>query len=453
MPKPYKKTSKPTVKASVKAVIKPAEERFAMLGITWSTVLILLAATFLYQFKPAGKENAGKASAPGFAFTSWFDGSFQKKYEEYLKTNSNFGKKLTPLKNQLDFWLFNKINVNGFTLGKDHYIFSIGYIEAYLGRDYSGEKVITEKIRKAKVIQDTLKKKGIDIIYIFAPGKGSFCTEYLPRKYQRLTKHITNYETYIAISREYGINYVDFQSWFLKIKPLSKYPLFPQYGHHWSYFGECLAADSIIRYIESIHHCSLPHIGWSNIVYPSEPKVRDGDIIKKAKLLKEPVSIPMAYPELQYTAGKDAKPLKVLGIGDSYYRGFLYLGVMQNVFDNGEFWYYYNTVVPEADPVKEVWEYDLKEKIEESKVVLVLNSDGNLPKMGSGFIEDAYLLYTNPKEYKKYYEKKRAISSCKKQIRQNPDLLNEAIKMSVEMNIREDSALTLKALEIIQEKK
>jgi len=453
MPKPYKKTNRPPVKAPEKKISKKAEEKPSVLKTIWFAVLILLAVTILYQIIPAGKDAVSEATSLKFSFASWFDGSFQKKYEENLKTYSNFGKKLTPLKNQIDYLLFNKINVNGFTFGKDHYIFSTGYIDAYLGRDYAGDKVITEKIRKAKVIQDTLKKKGIDVIYIFAPGKGTFCTEYLPSKYNRLSRHLTNYETYIAKSREYNINYIDFQSWFLKIKPLSKYPLFPQFGHHWSYYGECLAADSIIRYIEKIHNCSLPHLTWSNVEYPSEPKVRDGDIIKKANLMKEPVSIPMAYPDLQYTAGKEAKPIKVLGIGDSYYRGFLYLGVMQNVFDNGEFWYYYNTVVPETNPVKEVWEYDLKEKIEENKVILILNSDGNLPRMGSGFIEDAYLLYTNPKEYKKYYEKKRAISVQKKRIKQNPDLFGEAILLSVKLHIREDSALTLKALELIQNNK
>jgi len=452
MSKPYKKPTKRPVKAPSKGPQKPVQKgKPSLATIVWSLILVLLAVTFLFQFKTVDKA-AGNDTGPKFSFSGWFEGTFQKKYEENLKSNSYYGKKLTPLKNQIDFSLFNKINVNGFTLGKDNYIFSTAYIDAYLGRDFVGEDIIREKIRKARVLQDTLKKKGIDIIYIFAPGKGTYCAEYLPAKYQHLSRHVTNYETYIAQSKQNGINFIDFQAWFLKLKPQTQYPLFPQFGHHWSYYGECLAADSVIRYIENIHNCSLPHLSWKNIVYPSEPKVRDGDIIKKANILKEPVSIPMAYPDLYYSGNMAAKPIKVLGIGDSYYRGFLYLGVMQNVFDNGEFWYYYNTVVPETDPVIEVWELDLKQKIEENKVILVLNSDGNLPKMGSGFIEDAYLLYTNPAEYKKYYEKKKAISTYKKQIRQNPDLLLEAIKLSLKLNIREDSAMTLKALEMIKQK-
>ncbi len=34
-----------------------------------------------------------------------------------------------------------------------------------------------------------------------------------------------------------GINHIDFNSYFVQNKGKSKYPLYPQYGIHWSYCG------------------------------------------------------------------------------------------------------------------------------------------------------------------------------------------------------------------------
>lgn len=449
MPKPVKRNIKNPVKPLAQGPVLKKQAK-SPLRFLWWMVLISLACVFFYQFKSSEKKDPGN---PVFSIKDWFEARYQKKLEDYLKEHSNLGKKLTPLKNQIDFDLFQKINVKGFTLGKDNYIFSTAYIDASLGRDKIDDKLIEEKIRKAKVLQDTLKKKGIDIVYVYAPGKGTFYPEYLPSKYQRLPKLKTNYEEYIRQSEKYDLNFIDFQAWFLKIKDISKHPLFPQFGHHWSFYGECIAADSLIGYIEKLHNCMLPHIFWLDVEYPSEPRVRDGDIIKKAKLLHEPKSIPMAYPQVRYAGNPGARPIKVTGIGDSYYRGFLYIGVNDYVFDRGAYWYYYNTVEPATIPEKEVWEIDLKENIEKSEVIIVLNSDGNLPRMGSGFIEEAYLLYTNPEQYQKYNERKKKISIFKKKIRYDDDLMNETVKMATELNITEDSARTLKALEMINNKK
>ena len=53
------------------------------------------------------------------------------------------------------------------------------------------------------------------------------------------------------------------------------------------------------------------------------------------------------------------------GVKNDYWYGPVYLGVPQNVFAGGQFWYYYNKVIPSPTGEKmEVWEMDLKKEIE-----------------------------------------------------------------------------------------
>lgn len=448
---------KKPVKKIVKTVVIPKVEPASLLSkVLWGIILIMLFATPIYltkdkstdKKKPVKKEKSGN---PALTIASWFNARYQSKLEDYLHSGSNVGEKLTPLKNQLDYWLFNKINVKGCVIGKEGYIISEGFIKGYMGLDFIGEKVIKEKLRKAKVVQDTLKKKGIDLILAFAPSSASYYPEFIPDIYLKYKKDSTNYDEYIKNSRLLNLNYIDFRSYFLSLKPTSKYPLFPQLGTHWSYYGECVAADTLIKYIEKIQNTHLPHLTWKDVEYPAEAKVRDNDMIKKGKLIYEPKGIPMAYPKIQFSGVAGAKAIKVLGIGDSYYRGFLYLQVMKYAFNDGRFWYYYNKVVPESDTkLLEVWELDLKQEIEKNKVIIVLGNDGALENFGYGFIEDAYLLYTDPKAYKVYSEKKKSISFYKKQIHENPEMLDEAVIRSEALNITLDSAIMIKVYSLLK---
>ena len=445
--------SKQKKKESPAPEIKKGVSQPFAVKIMWYTTILFFAIVIIIQFqKPKTDLQSKPEQKIKLTLNSWFDHSYQNDKEEHLKKNSTLGKTSIPLKNQIDFEWFHKINVNEFVLGKEDYIFNIPYINAYLGRDFVGEAAIEEQLRKTKVVADTLKRKGIDLIIVFAPGKGTYCAEYLPAKYLKYPRSKTNYEVYAEKIKSYDLNFVDFQSWFLQMKPETKYPLFPQYGHHWSYYGEVLAADSLISYFEQIRNINLPHLRWKEIDYPAAPKVRDADILGKAKLKKAPEGMMMAYPKFGYAAKPDATKVKTLAVADSYYRGFLYLGVLQNVFDDGKYWYYYNKVIPESDTkLLEVWEVDLKKEMEKNDVILIMNADATLSEFSSGFIDDAYLLYTDPEKYYAETAAKKELLKTKKMIRETPSLLNASVENAQRMTISVDSAITIKALDLLGE--
>ena len=87
---------------------------------------------------------------------TWFSGEYQNLKDDYNNDHWAFKELFVRLNNQLYYDWFNQLRVNGFVSGKEHYVFSEGYIFSAYGDDFIGEDKIDEKIRKARVVQDTL---------------------------------------------------------------------------------------------------------------------------------------------------------------------------------------------------------------------------------------------------------------------------------------------------------
>jgi hypothetical protein len=380
----------------------------------------------------------------------WFSGEYQNLKDDYNNDHWAFKELYVRLNNQFYFKAFNQIRVNSFVLGKENYVYSENYIFSAFGDDYVGEQKIVSKLQKAKVVQDSLKKKGIDLLLVFAPGKGEFCIEHIEDKYKH-TPHTTNYETYISNSNKLGLNVLDLKAYFQRLKPTSPYPLFPKFGHHWSYYGECLAVDTIIGHIEKLHQCDMPDITWNKIDVIDTARSRDADVLKSMNLYKNPEqNMKLAYPVIMFEQDSIKNSTRVLTISDSYWYGPVYMGVGQNCFAGGQFWYYYNKIIPNPSATEkvEVWQLDLKQSIEGNQVVMLLYSDGNLPGFANTFIEDAYELYTSPATYYTRVERSKNIKQFEKQIREKPVLLKKATKSSQDLQIPLDSAIKMDAMKL-----
>lgn len=387
---------------------------------------------------------------PVFSWSAWFDGSFQAESEDYNNDHWAFKEKMVRVNNQFYYKAFNQIRVNNFVSGKDHYVFSEAYIYSAFGDDLLDENKVSDLMRKARVVQDTLKQKGIDLVLALAPGKGMMCKEFVEDKYVHDIKN-TNYSMYVRSAKKLGNNLLDLCAYFEKLKPSSPYPLFTRFGHHWSYYAECLAVDTIISYIEHLHGTDLPDIHWDNIEVSDTARSRDADVLGSMNLSKDPdMNMKLAYPEVQFEIDSLKNRTRVLTIADSYWYGPVYMGVDQSCFAGGQFWYYCNKVIPsprEGEKV-EAWELDLKTEIESNQVIMLLYSDGNLRNFGNNFIEDAYELYTSPKTYYARSERNKQVQTFAKQIRESPLLLKKATQKSRDESIQLDSAIKSSAMKM-----
>ncbi|MCX6199529.1 MAG: hypothetical protein NTY88_09955 [Bacteroidetes bacterium] len=346
----------------------------------------------LHIFK--GGELKGSYTLPSdisFDFKNWFDGTYSEKKGEFLSYCFGIRPDFVRIYNQLKFWTF-KTSVNEkIIVGKDNYLYEHTYLDEYFGKSYIGEEKINNNIRDLKELQDTLAAHGILLYTVFAPGKGSFYPEFIPESSYEPMKPHTNYASYISACKKSEINFLDFRAWFLAMKDTSRYRLYPRCGVHWSLYGDYLAFDSIVHYVEKKTGKNLPDLILDSIELSVKPRNRDYDAGDGLNLITQFYDDTLAYPI--YHADRNINDqMASLTIGDSYY--FVMYGYTAPViFKEVDFWYYFN----------EWWSYygrksskeNLKEEISRHQVVCLMFTDGSLSGFPFGFSESALKAFKN----------------------------------------------------------
>jgi len=331
---------------------------------------------------------------PYFTMERWLDGSYQKKQQDYLNENFGFRNVFVRLNNELNFRLYDEINAKNVILGKDDYLFEENYILTYKGKDFIGSQQIEEKVNKLAKLKDTLNAKGIDIMVLLAPGKGSYYPEFIPDEYHPNVRSITNYKVYKRELSKTKIHLLDAHKWFRDMKKTSPHPLFPKTGIHWSTYGEFLVVDSLMSYISKISPTyKMPKYIVDKIEVSSEMKNRDNDIEKGMNLLLDVQDLEMAYPKHHLQSDSLTRTPRVLCVSDSFYWGIYNMGVPRDVFNRGQFWFYNRKIFEEGKSPRMVNDINVLREVEKHNLILLIATDATLYKFAFGFIDQLYELY------------------------------------------------------------
>jgi hypothetical protein len=336
-----------------------------------------------------------KVEKKDFSFKGWFSAEYQDNIEKYITDNIGFRSFLIRLFNQIQFSFFKNASAKSVVVGKDNYLYELDYINAYNGRKFSGSPLVKSKINKIKTLQDTLEKLNKSLIICLSPGKGTFFPEYFPSQFKANHTDSTNHKLYIKHLEKENVNYIDANSWFRSIKDTSKYVLYPKYGIHWSYYGGLLFADSLISYIEKLRNVKMNHIKMHDFELVEEYRYSDYDIGSGMNLLTELTPEKMCYPAIEWdTDSANDKP-KAIVISDSFYWGLYRHGFNENVFTDGEFWYYNKEIHSQkgTQPVKDI---DIRKKIDEVDIIIIMSTEVNYQNAGWGFVSEALKLYFEP---------------------------------------------------------
>ncbi len=396
-----------------------------------------------------------KVPKPYFTWHDWFDGKYQKAAESYLNTKFGFRNAMVRVNNQLYYSLFNKAKANGVVIGKKKYLYEYSYIDAYYGTDFLGTDTIHNMIMKMRAVQDTLEKQGKTLLMVLAPGKATFFPEYIPDRYKREKKR-TNLMEYVKQATMYGIRYLNFSDWFVRMKDTARYALYPKTGIHWSYYGMSLAVDSIVKTLEGLQHVDLPDIIWKKIEISRKLRDPDRDIEKGMNLIFPLPNHPMPYPVLDVdTAGK-TRP-DALVIADSYYWQMFNKKLPHRLFKNHEFWFYNRQIFPKRkDGVKWANELDLAEELSKKDIIILLCTEPVLKRMFWGFVDDAYDVYYRPEVYRKHHPKdvvdKIKIEHIIQSIRKNKKWYDKVVEKAENRGISVDSMLYLDAVYLLKKK-
>ena len=366
--------------------------------VLFRIVLIILVMPLIQQvfslleIKPLGG-SIFVIEKPVFSTTNWFNEKFQTDFEKYENQNFGFRNIFVRINNQIEYSVNNIAKANSVIIGKEEYLYEDNYIKEYFGLNYVGEQKVVEMTSKLKKIQDTLKKLNKDMIVLLAPGKGTFYPEFIPERL-RVEKGLTNYAAYVREFKKNGINVLDFNKWFLEMKPTTKYPLYGKCGIHWSKYAELLAADSLVKYFCKTRCETISRIIIDEIVVNKHNVEGDYDIGDGMNLLFEMDVYPMAYPKFHITENLKANNPKVLFVADSYYWGMFNSGFSAKIFNNGQFWFYNEQIFPDSyQSPKAVADIDIKLEVEKNDAIVLLTTDANLYKFGFGFIDQLYEKY------------------------------------------------------------
>jgi len=213
---------------------------------------------------------------PVFSIKAYYTSEFQPVFQKYTEEKMGFRPTLIRLRNQFDYSVFRYTQASGVVIGKNGMLFNITYIQNYMGSVFKGEQEIRSEISRLKMIQDELKKHNVDFLVIFAPGKATYYSELIPGYFRK--RPVTNYQAYIENLSGSGINFIDMNAWFLKLKGKTKYPLYPLNGTHLSTYGTALAADSMFRYIEKLRKIDLPGFSWDKVTLSDTMRYSDNDL-------------------------------------------------------------------------------------------------------------------------------------------------------------------------------
>lgn len=334
-----------------------------------------------------------EVDTPSFSDSTWFDGTFQKSAETFLKRNIGFHSGLVRVNNQIQFSLFDKIRASGIIKGKGGHYFAPQYIRSYYGVDYIGSSKIKEKVRKLSLITEKLESKGISLIVVIVPGKGMFYPEYIPDAYKRNSFNTSNYQAYIEAFKDSKINCIDIVTYYLSLKDTSSYELFPKSAIHSSLYGNYFIADKLIKYIEEVHQLKVPFMEIESIEVQNKPKDPDKDIELAMNLIFPFKEEGIAYADLGWDMSRADPSLSVLTIGDSFYWMLLSFGYTAAFLDH-EFWYYNHYERPIRNGKNaDLGKRNLKDEIESKDVIMIYVNDAQLKDLGWGFIENVYDIY------------------------------------------------------------
>ena len=348
---------------------------------------------------------------PAFSCSTFMTGEYQDKLRLSIEDSVGFKPDFVRLYNQIDYSLFSIAHASRMVVGKEGYLFADTYIKGYTGVDFVGTHLLDNKVAMVKFLQDYLwRKKGILLLVVFAPGKGFYYPEYIPSRYLKEKKELTNYGYYLQRFKEEGILHIDFNQWLIDMKDTSRYMLYPMNGIHWSSYGAFLCADSLQKYLSVKLDRPVPRMVVDSLEITDIARDDDNDQERTMNLAVRIPHPPMAYPKFRFTYDSIRPKPAALFVGDSFYWYWYYNGIIENTFRNKEFWYYNNEVYPEQFTApKNVGQLDFVEGILRQDVIVLLQTNGGYGELGYGWVDVAYdYLFPGPTRAKTIQQQMQA---------------------------------------------
>lgn len=327
-----------------------------------------------------------------FTWKRWFSQDFQQVYQARANEHLGFRNSLIRIRNQYDYTFFGIIHAEGFVMGRQQCLYEEDYIHEYTGEFFIGATAIDKKLSRLRNVRDSLRAHGVPLLLVFEPGKASFYPEYIPGYFHPGKRTQTNYDYMLQRSKELGLDYLDLQGYFMKMKDTSRYALFPRNGMHWSLYAVPFAVDTLAKSIEKLSGTKLPRFKTTQLIHSDSPLGTDNDIGELLNLVLPLNKVLGVYPLVAFDS--TPKTVKLLVIADSYY-GSIVEDYGKHIFKSQDYWYYNKNLYPylNFDPPVYADKSNLLDKLENYDAVVLMVSEINLHCGFWNFADEAFIAF------------------------------------------------------------
>jgi hypothetical protein len=334
-----------------------------------------------------------------YSWSGLRDNSFQNQLEAYLQDRLGFRTWLLRMRNQLAYSVFRMSRVNTVVVGKDDVLFQPYSIDALLGK-YASPREMVNRVKRLKLVQDSLRAHGTQFLLVAAPGKARIMPELLPAQFANQPRSISNYDAVMMAAHRYGLNVLDGAALLKSWQDTSRFPMFPRGGTHWSGYATSLIADTLFRRIEHLTKHDLTDFashGYTVATSIDSVRYTDDDIQKVMNRIWESTPYPLAYPRVVFSPETGKQRVNALVIGDSFAQSFYnFYPYFQHLFTpESRYWASYEYVFwPESAPESHtVHDLNLREQLAHRDIVLIIITEQNLSHLGYGFTDEAYNVF------------------------------------------------------------
>ena len=347
---------------------------------------------------------------PSLSFQNYCDGSFQEQTEVYLKQHFGYREPLIRLYNQYlwDFYQKTPVSKGILTFGKDGWLYEPWVVNDYYQihfhfHAYTAEEMtkrLADETKRLYQLQHILKPYNKHLFVCIAPSKDWIYPEHLPENLDTRYEDEEKMSARIFCKDEYtklGIDYLDLEQYFLKVKDTADFLLFPQTGTHWTKYASLFAADTLIRYMEHLGNINMKNI----VIGPrtlQDADEADKDLEGLLNLIR-----PLPRPKCYYASvatnndSSAVKP-KMITIGDSFWWNITNQLPMQDIFSAAPYWYY-NSTIHFDNTYHSVDEVNLVDEIFSADFINLFYSATQLYRMNNDFTKKALLaLCYDPEE-------------------------------------------------------
>lgn len=337
-----------------------------------------------------------ESKQPVLSLKTFMSGEYQKQEDKYLAEHIGFREPLIRSYNQLIWSLFRKTQNKTLFINHDNWIFNDFTIRHHYGQSMydfrNSNEAMLEKMQADAImlclLQNVLKEYGVSFFVCLAPGKDMVCSEHVP-EVEGFTRPrgILAIDYYPPVFDSLGINYIDFQSYYMAIKDTVSYPLYLKSSSHWSNQAAVIAADTLFRYMEALGGFNMHNFSIGE-EYVDKSHYLDSDLEDVMNLLW-PIETGMnRYNKIIFDNDTTAMKPKWLAVGDSYYKGFMYNMSLGSYFDTYHYWYYNKDIY--NDPLhSEVKDVDILLELLSSDMVMLIYSPSNLFDINRQFLTRA----------------------------------------------------------------